>query len=216
MDDLHDQFERATAGFASAAKSLPKDYLGENAERLLLVAEELRKSFGVQLKLVRVVSDLDVSDLNKVQALASHLKWYVDGRFFDNERTHCHNIDRLMALMVRRYKTGSPEDDLRIAAFDELVAPLKVADNDILDSLEPLAEDARDTVAAIEDAVGLQEQAPTRDRARPEELRRGFIDRAQNRVAKARKGLGELSRLSAELIDLASGLTPVRVDKRPR
>ena len=122
-----------------------------------------------------------------------------------------------MALMVRRYKTGSPEDDLRIAAFDELVAPLKVADNDILDSLEPLAEDARDTVAAIEVCrSGCRRQAPTRDHARPEKLRRGFIDRAQNRVARARKGLGELSRLSAELIDLASGLTPVRVDKRPR
>jgi hypothetical protein len=205
MNDLKTEFEKAKAGFASATTSLPKDYLDENAERLLLIAEELRKSFGVELKLVRMVSDLDVGD-PKVREMADELKWYVDEKFFENERTHCHNIARIRARMVRRFVTGSSDDERRIAAFEQLVAPLNDADNDILDSLEQLAKDARDATAAIEAAVG----PPERNLARAEELKREFVRKAQERLATARKGLRELSRLSEQLIDIASGLTPVR------
>ncbi|HJQ55523.1 MAG TPA: hypothetical protein VJ890_01365 [Vineibacter sp.] len=206
---MQPDFDKVRASFVSVTASLPKNYLDENAARLLMIVEELRKSYVAELNLVQTVGDLDVSDTQEVGRRSAWLKRYVGERFFEHERTHCHNIARIKAMMAKPFETGSQKDKQLIKAFDGVATFLSQRDDDILDALEPLAADAHKTIRAIEKALEPQKETGGGDSEKAKKLQRAFVRRAEKHLATARNGLRELSQLSEQLIDIASGLRPV-------
>jgi hypothetical protein len=197
------EFEKARAAFASAAATLPQKFLDNNADRLLLIAEELRRSYGVELRLVRMIDDLDLANPDELRRLASSVRYYAADRFYERDRTHCHNIFLLAEEWERPHHTGFPDEE-KIGAFKRLIAPLMEADNDIMFELEPLADDAVKALDDIEAALRAAEAGDASARSRAEQAKRAFVEGAQGRLRREER-LRELSKLSQNLIDLAAG-----------
>jgi hypothetical protein len=149
------EFREARAALPSAISTLPKDYLEGNAAQLLLVIEELKRSLLVEWRLVQMVGALDLSEASdearqKTRSIAGYLDWYSQQQVFNQERTHCHNIDLVVTELMAPLRLPVAYDEQKIDALMKLLEPLRIADNDFLDELEPLATEAREAAQAID------------------------------------------------------------------
>jgi DNA repair exonuclease SbcCD ATPase subunit len=203
-DPREREFREARAAVPSAIRSLPKDYLEGNAAPLLLVVEELKRSLLTEWRLVQTVERLGLSEVtdelrHKVQQVAGDLEWYVQQRIFDQERTHCHNIDRIVAELMAPLRLPVAYDSEKIEELMNLLKPLRIADNDLLDELEPIAEEVRDAAQRISQHISATETDPTRiDDARAELER--FTQAMASRMDRLKDLLTQMSALSNDLL----------------
>jgi len=196
MDHDRYGFVEARDKLPSAASSLPTNYKKDNAAALLDISENLKRSYHVELKLISLVSNLDLSDIQEVTRLTNYLRLYEQMHDLENERTHCHNIYRIAKDLMKRYQTGDPQDNEKIEEMDSILKPLSIADDDILDNLEPLVTTTLQTVLKFEELVGS-------DLATAQQVQREFRLKMEERHDRVKKALRELNQLSNELIDLA-------------
>jgi hypothetical protein len=194
----HDKygFVEARDKLPSAASSLPTNYKKDNAAALLDISENLKRSYHVELKLISLVSNLDLSDIDEVTGLANYLRLYEQMHDLQNERTHCHNIGRIAKDLMKRYQTGDPQDKQKIEEMDSLLKPLSRADHEMLDNLEPLVTTTLQTVLKIEELA-------RSDLGAAQQEQREFRLKMGERHESVKKALRELNQLSNELIDLA-------------
>jgi hypothetical protein len=195
------EYEKAREGFAPAATSLPSELAGENAVKLLAIAHELERSYLAELRLARMVSDVDPGDPAAVRAVASELEWYHEQAVYNNERTHCSNISRNAAGLRAPIGGESPVTRQRREEFDKLVASLADADDSILDSIEQISAEARDAAVAMREA---ERSGPERVR----EIQAAYATATRERNAVSKERFRQLNRLSGRLIDVAGDLQP--------
>ena len=190
-------FIEARDSLASAITTLPVGYLNENAAALLSVIEELKKSCHVEFRLIQAIRGLDVKDGKAVERIAKYLIDYDEISDFDRERTHCHNIDRIVSELLKPYQTDWSEDRTKIEAVEKLLKPLCEADNAYLEQIEPLVRDAAETMRRIKNHVspgGGGEAAAERERD-------DFLLKAGDRVERVKLYLRSMNKLANTLLD---------------
>lgn len=196
--------EEARTRLPSAISTLPANYLDGNAAPLLLIVEELKRSFLLELRIIQTIKRTELREANdetrwNVARLTAELEDYGQSRWFSEERTHCGNIDRIARTLIapQRLAVG---DSTRVEEVERLLAPLRDADREFVDELEPLMEDVLQRLRTINDHVQETEQDPARLVDAQREL--ADFDRALDpRVAGLTKTLKEMSRLANELLD---------------
>jgi hypothetical protein len=195
----------AREALPSAALTLPPGFLGGNAAALLQIVHELQRSLIVELKMIQSVTSLQLADPTEqtrtaVQEALRALQAYVDGRFYDSERTHCHNIDLVAASMVAPLSVPVAGGALLARDFAELLQPLRIADNDFLDELQPLAEQTLSALKAIAAHVQATTSDPSRLATAQQELSTFSAD-VEQRKRKAKALLSKMSETANKLID---------------
>jgi hypothetical protein len=180
------EFVEAREGLAAAIATLPPRLRENNAAQLFAIIEELRKSLVIELKVVQRVAAVNTADPVMIRELRQDIENYVQYRWFDGERTHCHNIDRV----AREIRAENPAELTKLAT---LLAPLREADNDYLDDVERLLIEAISAITEIDDAVKLDDARGAQDR---------FRRQTQDEVASIKTTLSQMNKLAGELIDL--------------
>lgn len=215
--ERREAFETARAYFPSASSTLPKGYLKENGERLVLIAAELMQSYRTELRLVFLVQDVDTADTRKVDRLSRELKRYMQERLFTQERTKCGNICRLAAEMRKPFAGGSQVDERQLRDFKEVLDELSNFDNEFLDDLEGLSRDAYSAAEAMRHALpeDIEVAATPVQIQESKRIQANFVRSSNERIEKAKKALGALGKLVGDLLDIASGQKEPAVRDQP-
>jgi hypothetical protein len=193
-------FIEAREKLPSAITTLPPNYLDGNAAALLAIVEELRNSYKVELRIIQTIKNLDVTRPEAVDQLASDFESYHQYRDFDRERTHCHNIDRIARTLLVPLRAGSQTDRARVAQLENLLAPLRVADNDFLDDIEKLMSRALQALKVINDHVRAGQHDPARlNDARNEQQK--FVQEFDPLLNQLKTVLKQMNTLANDLID---------------
>ena len=110
----------------------------------------------IELQVGKCVERVDAGDPIAVHDLRQAIEDYLEDTLPDRDRTHRHNIDRAGDEMRA---SGHAAD---LARFEALLAPLRYADNDYLDDVKQVVEDALSALARFEDATDSRTPAPGR------------------------------------------------------
>lgn len=185
----------------SAIRTLPSDYLKGNAAKLLAIVEELRRSYVLELRVIQDIKSLDVTDPDAVAEFTQVFENYHQYRGFDEERTHCHNIDRVArTLLIPLQASSTATDRQRVGQVEDLLEPLRIADNDFLDEIEPLMDRALAVAKEINDHVQATGTDPARlDAAREEH--EAFVQEFDAKVEALKANLRQMNTLANDLID---------------
>lgn len=176
-------FIEARERLPSVVETLPRELTEANAARLLRIVEELKKSYVVELGPAQAVMRVDVEDRQAVRDLHQELEDYYQARLFDHERTHCTNIDRLAARL-------SPDARDRL---DEVLYPLREADNIILDDVEQMLSATLDAAREIANATAVRDAEAAQAR---------FTQEMEPRIDRLKATLKRMNVLANELVDL--------------
>lgn len=185
----------------SAISTLPPGYLDGNAAALLAIVEELKRSYLLELRIIQAIKQLDVTDSKAVAQFTRDFENYHQYRGFDDERTHCHNINRVArTLLVPLEASSTMADRERVVQVKKLLEPLGDADRDFLDEIEPLMGRALAAVKSINAHVQAGQTDPARlDAARQE--RQTFVQEFDPKIAALKAVLRQMNTLANDLID---------------
>jgi len=174
---------------ASVVTTLPRELLETNAAPLLGIVSELQASSVIEIGVVKAVTRVNVEDPQAIKEQREILEDYHDRRLYERDGTHCSNIDRI-ATQIR----PAAEPSAASAELDQVLAPLRQADKEIIDDIEAILEES---VAAI---VKIDLRSSRVDDARAEQ--RQFAERMQPTIDRIRSNLRKLNEQSGKLIDL--------------
>jgi len=197
-------FVNARSRLAPAISTLPQDYLDGNAAALLMVIEELKKSLLVEFRVIQALKSLDLSEPSQemrelVSSVAHDLEYYSESRLFDTERTHCHNIDRIVRQLLAPLRLPVARDERRIREVMDILEPLRIADNDFLDELEPVIQE----VVARAQVINRHVQESVEDPGQLHEARLELEDFRKSiapRVERLKDLLSQMSELANHLL----------------
>lgn len=193
-------FIEAREKLPSAITTLPPDFLNGNAAALLAIVEELKNSYKVELRIIQTIKNLDVTQPEAVDQLARDFEDYHQYNDFDRERTRCHNIDRIARTLLAPLRAGSQTDRERVAQLGNLLAPLRVADNDFLDDIEQLMSRALQALKTINEHVQASRHDPARlNDARNEQQK--FAQEFDPLLNRLKTRLKRMNTLANDLID---------------
>jgi hypothetical protein len=175
---MADGFDEARDALPSAIKTLPPDYLDGNAAPLLLIVEELKKSFLLELDVIHTIKRLDLTRADDalrwdVSALTQRLEDRSEARFSE-ERTHCGRIDLVARTPIAPHQL-SVSDRSIVEEVERLLVPLREADREFVDELEPMIRDVLSSVQRINEHV----RATISDQRRLKDARREQDDFAR-------------------------------------
>lgn len=186
-------FTDARERLPSVVRSQSAEFLDQNAAALYSIVEELRRSYSVELRWLQAVKWLDLRDAGTVRAVRQEVENYSQARLFDDERTHCHSIDRIVQQFLRPHRaTGGMAE---VEEVMQVLEPLRMADNDYLDDIEQLMERALDAIRQIDALVQAGDEAA----ARAEQER--FVREMDSTVEQLKSALRQINELGIELID---------------
>jgi len=188
-------FLKAYDQLPSAISTLPPGYLNGNAAALLGIVDELAKSNRLELKVIQAIKNVDIANAAAVHDLASQIEEYYLQRGFDRERTHCHNIDRIVRALLVPPRGGTQAELDRVAQVEQLLAPLRVADNDFIGDLEPLVQRAQ---AAI---TGIDAHLRGADSRAAMHVQQTFVTEYTAHVERLKERLKQMNQLANDLID---------------
>jgi hypothetical protein len=172
---------------ASVVTTLPRELLETNAAPLLGIVSELQASSVIEIGVVQAVTRVNIEDPEAVKTQRAILEDYRDRRLYDRDRTHCSNIDRI-ATQIRPAGESSASAEL-----DQVLAPLRHADNDLLDDIEGILDASVAAIIKIDECHRV-------DDARAEQ--RQFADSMRPTIDRMRSNLGRMNELAGKLIDL--------------
>jgi hypothetical protein len=173
---------------ASVVTTLPRELLETNAAPHLGIVSELQASSVIEIGVVQAVTRVNVEDPQAIKAQREILEDYHARRLYERDGTHCSNINRI-ATQIR----PAAESSAASAELDQVLTPLRYADEEILDDIKAILEPS---VAAI-----VKIDACTRvDDAKAEQ--RQFAERMQPTIDRIRSNLSKLNEQSGKLIDL--------------
>jgi DNA repair ATPase RecN len=196
--DPYAQSTQLRENVSSVITTLPADYLSGNAAALLRILEELQRSFQEELFLVQAVKNLDIRDYQAVDRLSVFLEDYQQRRLFDRERTHCHNIQRIVYTLLPASDTST---DPSISELQNVLQPLMDADNEFIDELDSLVARAVDTVRQIKADIQTSYTQPT-GYAPALATQANFLQEFDPRVQRLKTLMKDMNIRINELIDL--------------
>jgi predicted ATPase len=193
-------FIEARDKLPSAISTLPPGYLGGNAAALLAVVEELKNSLRLELRVIQAIKDVDVTQAQSVAKLTQDFENYSQSRDFDQERTHCHNIGRIVNTLLTPLGGGTQADRDRVSQVESLLNSLRYSDSDFLDDIEPIMNRALGALQAINNHA----QAGQTDASRIAEARReqqAFVQEFGPLLDHLKTTLKQMNTLANDLID---------------
>jgi hypothetical protein len=186
--------------FLSAVDTLPPDYLNGNAAVLLAIAEELNRSYRLELRIIQAIKGLNVSAPGAVAQFTADFQNYHQSRDFDKERTHCRNIDRITRTLLVPLRAGTQADLARVAQLEGLIMDLGSADLQFMDEIELVMDRALAAVNRINTHVQASLTDPTQLAAARQE-QQAFIDEFDPEFARLKTVLKRMNILANDLID---------------
>jgi hypothetical protein len=180
--------------FVSFVDTLPRELLQTNAKPLTVLVEELEKSSMVEIGVIRAVTRVDVSDPQAVQTERRNLEDYQQSRLYDRDRTHCSNIDLIAAQLRTPHEDAGAQ--AKIDELDQVLYPLRDADDDLLGDVEEILDAAVAAIRKIDAAGRLTDAEAERDR---------FARSMEPRIDRIRSSLNRMHTLRGQLIHLMVG-----------
>jgi len=193
-------FIKAREKLPSAISTLPPDYLNGNAAALLAVNEELKRSYDVELRIIRAIRRLDVSDPKAVAQMTADFQDYQATRGFDRERTHCSNIGLITRqLFVPLQSAWTQADRDRVAQLEGFLKGLSYHDDEFVDEIEPVMDRALAALERINLHVQASRADPTQLAAARQE-QQAFIAEFDPEFARLKDVLKRMNELANDLI----------------
>lgn len=193
-------FVEAREKLPSAISTLPPDYLNGNAARLLLIVEELGRSYRLELHIIQTIKGLDMSAPEAVAQLTAYFQNYYQSRDFEKERTHCRNISRISRTLLVSLKAGTQANLARMGEVEEIIRTLGALDDDIFYEIEPVMNRAQ----AAMNRINVHVQSSLIDPAQlavARQEQQAFIDEFDLAFARLKTGLKRMNMLANDLID---------------
>ncbi len=184
----------------SAVETLPPGYLNDNAAPLLKIIRELKRSYQLEFQLIQDIMDLDVSDQRAVAQFATNFRRYHKSRDFDNERTHCRNIDRNVQDLLVPLQGGTDADRARVKELQGLLMKLRMHDVAFLDEIELTMDRVLEAVNDI-DAHGQASLKDPTQRAVASQKQEDFIKEFDPKFAQLKGVLKRMNEMIEDLID---------------
>jgi hypothetical protein len=175
---------------ASIVTTLPRELLETNAAPLMGILSELQSSSVIEIGVIQAVSRVKVDDPQAVRKQREILEDYQNRRLYDRDRTHCSNIDRIATQLRAPHGHAQPS---KLDQLNEVLEPLRHADDDLLDDIERILGDSLTAIREIEGSSRLAD-------ARSAQAR--FTERMQPTIDRIRNNLSRMNALTGQLIDL--------------
>lgn len=194
-------FIEAREKFPSAVSTLPPDYLQGNAATLLAIAEELNRSYRLELRIIQAIKSLNLSDPKEVAEFTQDFQNYHQSRDFDKERTHCRNIFRITRTLLVPLKAGGTQADRdRVSQLEGFIMMLGDADFEFMDEIQPVMDRALAAVNRINTHVQDSLKDPIRLVA-ARQVQQAFIDEFDPEFVRLKDVLKRMNILANDLID---------------
>jgi hypothetical protein len=180
----------------SAVNTLPRELLETNAVPLMVLVDELAASSMIELGVIQAVTGAEASNRQAIRTQRRILEDYQQRRLYDRDRTHCSNIDRIATqLRAPHHASGAKA---KLDELDQVINPLRNADDDLLDEVEQILDAAVEAIRRMDESSRL---------ADVEGEQRRFAGNMNETIGRIKANLREMHALRGRLIDLLASST---------
>jgi hypothetical protein len=185
------EFADARAELPSAIASLPESLRNSEAAKLLEIVEELRRSYDAELRAILKVLTLDTTNAELVRRVRYETEFGLST--IDAQRTRCHNIDRIGRVLLEPLRLKGEQE--AADQLGRLVEPLGIADNELLDDIGDVLNQAAAAAVSIDEHL----QAGMAGEARASRER--FAQEIAPKLEEVKRTLQVMNRVANELLD---------------
>jgi hypothetical protein len=187
-----EQRQRLEAGdrLASVVATLPGELRETNAVPLMAIVRELEASSVIEIGVIHAVTRVNAEDPKAVKTQRGILEDYRDRRLYDRDRTHCSNIKRIATQI--QSADGSPEGSEELKPLDQVLVPLKHADDDLLGDVERILNATITAITEIDESRRVEDAQAAQER---------FARSMQPTIDDIKKNLSRMNELAGKLID---------------
>lgn len=187
-----EQRQRLEAGdrLASAVDTLPRELRETNAVPLLGIVRELEASSVIEIGVLHAVSRVSVEDPQAVKTQRAILEDYRDRRLYDRDRTHCSNIKRIATQIPSTDESSQASQQLE--RLDQVLLPLKDADDDLLGDIERIVNAAITAITEIDECRRVEDAQAAQKR---------FAESMRPAIDDIKSNLSRMNELAGKLID---------------
>jgi hypothetical protein len=180
----------------SAVNTLPRELLETNAVPLMVLVDELAASSMIEIGVIQAVTGVDASNRQAIRTQRTILEDYQQRRLYDRDRTHCSNIDRIATQLRAPHEVSGAR--AKLDELDQVLGPLRHADDDLLDEVEQILDAAVETIRKIDESSRLADVEAEQTR---------FASNMTATIERIHANIREMHALRGRLIDLLASST---------
>jgi hypothetical protein len=181
----------------SAVNTLPRELLETNAVPLMVLVDELAASSMIEIGVIQAVTGVDASNRQAIRTQRRILEDYRQRRLYDRDRTHCSNIDRIATQLRAPHEASGAQ--AKLDELDQVLGPLRHADDDLLDEVEQILDAAVETIRTMDKSSRLADVEAEQTR---------FAGNMTETIERIHANIREMHALRGRLIDLLASSTP--------
>jgi hypothetical protein len=180
----------------SAVNTLPRELLETNAVPLMVLVDELAASSMIEIGVIQAVTGVDASNRQAIRTQRTILEDYQQRRLYDRDRTHCSNIDRIATQLRAPHEVSGAR--AKLDELDQVLGPLRHADDDLLDEVEQILDAAVETIRKMDESSRLADVEAEQTR---------FASNMTATIERIHANIREMHALRGRLIDLLASST---------